>query len=176
MYIKDFMPMMADVVSGNVPRPVELPSGLPATSHVSTPDGEVYWPDAAPAWRGLSLDTDRVCIVARRDRDSVDRFCPRVCNAVDNLRQLLGEDGPAVCDRGRVIVFNSDGTRAAMEDKYALLMTTEDVAEWFGVSERRARALIKNRHERFGIGTQIGNTWLVHRDELDVLEPDERFK
>lgn len=58
------------------------------------------------------------------------------------------------------------------------LMTVQDVAEHFGISPRRARALIANRHERFGVGMQVGNTnvWLVHRDELPELKPDERFK
>ena len=56
------------------------------------------------------------------------------------------------------------------------LMTAADVAEHFGVSERRARALIQNRHERFGVGMRVGNQWLVHRDELGNLEPDEKYR
>lgn len=63
---------------------------------------------------------------------------------------------------------------------YALmgLMTVSDVAAHFNISERRARALIKNRHERLGTGMQVGNTnvWLVHRDELDSLAPDDRYR
>jgi len=56
------------------------------------------------------------------------------------------------------------------------LMTAADVAAEFGVSERRARALIQNRHERFGVGMRVGNQWLVHRDELGNLEPDEKYR
>jgi len=56
------------------------------------------------------------------------------------------------------------------------IMTAADVAEHFGVSERRARALIQNRHERFGVGMRVGNQWLVHRDELPELEPDEKYR
>lgn len=62
---------------------------------------------------------------------------------------------------------------------YALmgLMTAEDVAEHYQISTRRARALIRNRHERFSIGMKAGNTWLVHRDELDgLLQPDEKYR
>ena len=61
---------------------------------------------------------------------------------------------------------------------YALmgLMTAQDVADHFDISVRRARALIANRHERFGTGMQVGKQWLVHRDELDQLAPDERFR
>jgi len=56
------------------------------------------------------------------------------------------------------------------------LMTAEDVAEHYQVSPRRARALIQNRHERFAVGMKIGNSWLVHRDELPDLEPDEEYR
>jgi len=56
------------------------------------------------------------------------------------------------------------------------LMTAEDVAEHFDISPRRARALIQNRHERFGVGMRFGNSWLVSRDELQSLEPDEKYR
>lgn len=56
------------------------------------------------------------------------------------------------------------------------LMTAEDVAAHFQISTRRARALIRNRHERFAVGMKAGNQWLVHRDELDSLTPDERYR
>ena len=56
------------------------------------------------------------------------------------------------------------------------LMTAQDVAGHFGVSPRRARALIRNRHERFGVGMRVGREWLVHRDELPILAPDERYR
>jgi hypothetical protein len=63
---------------------------------------------------------------------------------------------------------------------YALgsLMTADDVAEHFRISARRARALIKNRHERFGIGYQVPGTsqWLVTPEELENLQPDEKYR
>lgn len=61
---------------------------------------------------------------------------------------------------------------------YALmgLMTVEDVAEHLDVTRRRASALIKNRHERFGVGMKFGSSWLIHRDELPQLEPDEKYR
>ncbi len=55
------------------------------------------------------------------------------------------------------------------------LMTTEDVAQHFGVSVRRARALIHNRHERFGVGMRFGASWLIHRDELEGLTPGAKY-
>ena len=55
------------------------------------------------------------------------------------------------------------------------LMNAADVAAHFGISVRRARALIKNRNER-GVGMRVGNEWLVHRDELPLLQPDEKYR
>lgn len=56
------------------------------------------------------------------------------------------------------------------------LMTAEDVALHFQISPRRARALIRNRHERFGVGMRFGNSWLVHQDELPEVAPDETYR
>jgi len=61
---------------------------------------------------------------------------------------------------------------------YALLnlMTVEDVADYLGVTRRRASAIIRNRHERFGVGMKVGASWLIHRDELPRLEPDKKYR
>lgn len=64
--------------------------------------------------------------------------------------------------------------------EYALLslLTVQDVAGRFGISERRARALIRQRHERFGVGYQVSGTnqWLVTPEELATLEPDVKYR
>jgi len=63
---------------------------------------------------------------------------------------------------------------------YALmsLLTVEDVAERFGVTPRRVRAIAKNRHERLGIGWQVPGTnqWLFRPEEIEHLEPDEKYR
>lgn len=52
------------------------------------------------------------------------------------------------------------------------LLSAEEVAERLGVNRRRALFLIKERHERFGVGRMIGSaTWTVHVDELPMLQP-----
>lgn len=57
------------------------------------------------------------------------------------------------------------------------LMSVDDVANELGVSSRRARAIIQHRHERFGVGMQVGkNTWIVSRHELAMLQPDEKYR
>ena len=65
--------------------------------------------------------------------------------------------------------------REGRNDALLGLMTAEDVAEHFQISPRRARALIANRHGRFGTGMRFGNSWLVHRDDLDTLQPDTKY-
>lgn len=56
------------------------------------------------------------------------------------------------------------------------ILTAQDVAERFNISGRRARALMENRHSRFGIGSKIGNQWLIHIDELPAIAPDAKYR
>ena len=58
------------------------------------------------------------------------------------------------------------------------LLTVEDVAEQFGISTRRVRAIARNRHGRFGIGWQVPGTnqWLFRPCEIESLRPDERYR
>ena len=66
--------------------------------------------------------------------------------------------------------------REGRNDALMGIMTAEDVAEHYHITPRRARALIRNRHERFGVGMKAGNVWFINRDELHDLEPDARYK
>lgn len=58
---------------------------------------------------------------------------------------------------------------------YALmsLLTVQDVAAHFGISERRVRALLKARNARFSIGYQVPGTnqWLITPEEVATLQP-----
>jgi len=51
------------------------------------------------------------------------------------------------------------------------IMTSHDVANHFNVSVRRANAIIRNRHEKFGVGAKIGRSWFVLKDDLVILKP-----
>ncbi|MFZ5815323.1 MAG: hypothetical protein ACOY93_08460 [Bacillota bacterium] len=63
-------------------------------------------------------------------------------------------------------------------ESYALasLRTIADVAQRYGITERRARTVAKDRHERFGIGWQVPGTqvWLFRESEMEHLRPGER--
>ena len=65
-------------------------------------------------------------------------------------------------------------------EQYALLslLTVEDVAEQFGITPRRVRAIARNRHNRLGIGWQVPGTnqWLFRPEEVEHLAPDERYR
>lgn len=65
-------------------------------------------------------------------------------------------------------------------ESYALLslLTVEDVAEQFGITPRRVRAIAKNRQDRFGIGWQVPGTnqWLFRPEEVQHLVPDEKYR
>lgn len=60
-------------------------------------------------------------------------------------------------------------------ESYALLslLTVRDVAAQLHVSERRVRAIARERHERSGIGWQVPgtSTWLFRPEEVERLQP-----
>lgn len=59
--------------------------------------------------------------------------------------------------------------------EYALtnLMTTDQMAASVGVTVRRMQAIVKNRHDRFGVGFQIRgkNPWIFTPEETEILRP-----
>lgn len=60
------------------------------------------------------------------------------------------------------------------------LMSAEEVATHFEVTPRRGRELIRVRHDRYGVGRQVGSgekrRWIIHRDELEDLKPEEKYR
>ena len=99
---------------------------------------------------------------------------------IDNRMTALFPHGAGTAKHIRVQAALGHTAQVAFREgkHYAMmgLMTAENVAAEFGFSERRARALIQNRHERFGVGMRFGKSWLVHRDDLALLKPDEKYR
>ena len=56
------------------------------------------------------------------------------------------------------------------------LMTIHDIADAFNVSHRRALYLVRDRNRQLGVGVKLAGAWLVHRDELELLRPDEKYR
>lgn len=105
---------------------------------------------------------------------------PIIQQEIENAMAALFPHGTGAATHHRIEHFLKKIATIAFHEgrSYALLglMTAQDVAEHYNISERRARALIANRHKRFGIGMQFGNSWLIHRDELPELEPNDKYR
>ena len=56
------------------------------------------------------------------------------------------------------------------------LRTADELAEQFNVTPRRMRAIIANRHERWGTGMKLGKSWVVSVDEVPALEPEVKHR
>jgi len=53
------------------------------------------------------------------------------------------------------------------------LITVDDLAAQWGVSRRRAQAIAKQQHERWGKGMRIGNAYIFSADEIASMRPAE---
>lgn len=98
---------------------------------------------------------------------------------IENAMQAMFPHGAGQTNHTRVRHWLDKIAQIAFNHgrSYALLglITANDVALHYNITERRARALIANRHQRFGIGMKLGNSWLLHRDELQQLQPDDKY-
>ena len=96
---------------------------------------------------------------------------------IDALTESLLPNGAGTITESRLRTALSKVAQEAFSagQSYALLslMTSEDVAEQFGVTPRRIRAIAKIKHEQFGIGWQVTGTsqWLFRPSEIDALRP-----
>lgn len=51
------------------------------------------------------------------------------------------------------------------------LRTVDDMAAVYGVSRRRAQAIAKHHHERWGRGMRVGNAYIFSEDEIESMRP-----
>lgn len=64
--------------------------------------------------------------------------------------------------------------REAESQVLTSLLTVEDLAEKFGISERRMRIIAVDRHRRFGVGWKTPGrwgAWLFLPSEIEILRP-----
>ena len=65
-------------------------------------------------------------------------------------------------------------TEAAARAYYlSSLRTVDDMAAVYGVSRRRAQAIAKQQHERWGKGMRVGNAYIFSADEIESMRPAE---
>jgi hypothetical protein len=96
---------------------------------------------------------------------------------INNLVESLLPNGAGTLTETRLRTALSQIAQVAFSagESYALLslLTIDEVAEQFGVSVRRVRAIAKIKHEKFGIGYQVPGTnqWLFRPSEIESLRP-----
>lgn len=91
------------------------------------------------------------------------------------IEQFTGEGQPLSPARARHALDQVAQVAFREGENYALLslMTVRDVAVTLRVSERRVRAIARERHERLRIGWQVPgtSTWLFRPEEIELLRP-----
>ena len=102
-----------------------------------------------------------------------------IAQAIDELLNGLGSG--LVTEHRLRTVLERMAQRVAVDattDGLMTLRTADELADELGVSPRRMRAIIRNRHDRFGVGWQVPGTnqWLVRPSEIENLRPDVRYR
>lgn len=91
------------------------------------------------------------------------------------IEHLLPHGGGATITETRLrSALDALATRIANHTRaYELLgiRTSDEMAEEWGVSKRRAQAHIATLHDRFGVGRKVGRDWLLSADEAERHPP-----
>ncbi len=108
------------------------------------------------------------------NRESFDSL---ITQAIDEAMEIIGEGRPSPT-RTLTALQRMAQRVAGYSRDYTLLnlRTVEDVAEEFGVSRQAIRRIAADRHERFGTGMKLGNTWVWSVEEIEMLRPHYRQK
>jgi len=123
--------------------------------------------------------------------DPTDYIMDQVAYALEDELSLTNALANLLAVRGMLAVVTRDvdgdietvasittpaGHQWTRESGSILLLTIHDLAHGFRISTRRARALAKNRHERFGIGQQLpSGQWVFRPEDLHILRPDVKY-
>ena len=92
-----------------------------------------------------------------------------IAGLIEQFPQLTGREV-----RLRTILSKLQTRSASNSRAFELLnlRTADELAEEWGVSVRRAVAIIAHRHERFGIGRKFGRTWVLSDQEYESIQID----
>lgn len=103
-------------------------------------------------------------------RDQLDQL---IAQAIAEAKETVGEGRISPTRLANALTKLAQRVESATRD-YTLtnLRTVDDLAEEFGVSVQRIRAIAQHRHERFGVGMKLGKSWLWSAEEIDVMRPD----
>jgi len=95
-----------------------------------------------------------------------------VASAIAEATETIGEGQPSPARLRHALTVLAQHVASATRDyELSNLRTVDDLAAEFSLSPRRIRALAANRHARYGIGMQVGKTWLWSASEIDRMRP-----
>lgn len=101
-----------------------------------------------------------------------DQFDQLIASAIAEAEESLGEGRPSPTRLHHALSVLAQRVASATRSYELLnLRTVDDLAEEFGVTRQRIRALAKQRHERFGVGMKFGKSWLWSADEIETMRP-----
>lgn len=95
-----------------------------------------------------------------------------ITNTIDRLLPYGG--GATITETRLRSALDALATRIASYTRsYELLgiRTSDEMAEEWGVTVRRAQAHIATLHARFGVGRKVGRDWLLSADEAERHPP-----
>lgn len=108
------------------------------------------------------------------NRQSLETYIAGEIDAA--IAGLLPHDAPA----GRITSISlrsamqhlASATETAARTYYlSNLRTVDDLAAEFGISRRRAQAIAKIHHDRYGKGAMIGGSYIFSADEIATMRP-----
>lgn len=108
------------------------------------------------------------------NRETYDQLMEQ---AIAEAKATLGEGRPSPARLDHTLTVLAQRVAAYSRDYHLLnLVTADELAERWGVTNRAVQMLAKRRHDRFGTGRRVGNKWVFDIDEIPLLEQDFRFK
>lgn len=110
--------------------------------------------------------------------DTLDQFAHTISLEIQKAVGILADAGAG---EGQIKIVKSELERiarlsfaAGQSQSLSSLITTNDLQTKFGITKRRANAVAKNRHEKYGIGFHFSgnNQWYFNESDLPLLQPD----
>lgn len=95
-----------------------------------------------------------------------------IAQAIAEAEETIGEGRPSPTRLHHALTVLAQRAASATRSYELLnLRTVDDLADEFGVSVQRIRALAKQRHDQFGVGMKFGKSWLWRADEIEAMRP-----
>lgn len=97
-------------------------------------------------------------------------------NRIDAALALLA---PHLCTVQEPMYFRSlleDLYDGAQDDLLDDLVSAEQAAVRWDVTDRRARAHIARLHEKYGVGRQLGGAWVLRRAHVEKYAPERKYR